>query len=311
MTTLPPIAANASIAVVGAGALGLYYGARLIQSGRQVHLLVRGDYQALATGGLRVFSRDGDFALSPEQLRLYTDAHKMPRVDWVIVTLKTTANHRFAELIEPLLGADTAILTLQNGLGNEDHLAELFGPRRIVGGLAFVCVNRLEPGVVRHTDYGLIKLGEMLGPGDSPRACAMAEAFVAANVPSQTLKNLHAGRWEKLIWNVPFNCLGAIMDLATDRLVNSVAGRETLEKIMEEVWSVAAADGAVLDRDLIRHNIQRTLTMGAYRSSMQIDRQAGRPLEIDAIVGRPLARAQRHGIDTPWMRKLHEMLLIL
>ncbi|HLL89706.1 MAG TPA: 2-dehydropantoate 2-reductase N-terminal domain-containing protein, partial [Tepidisphaeraceae bacterium] len=163
------------------------------------------------------------FTLGPEQVRAYRDAREMPAVDLVIVALKATANDQFEPLVRPLLAEHTAILTLQNGLGNEEQLAEFFGPHRILGGLAFVCINRLAAGHVRHTDYGFIKLGEFAGtgptPGDSPRARAIADLFTAAKVPCSVLPDLKLGRWEKLVWNVPFNGLGAALDLATDQLL--------------------------------------------------------------------------------------------
>src|SRR5258706_11022093 len=130
------------IAIVGTGAVGAYYGGRLGQDGHDVHFLLRGDYQAVKEKGWTIRSCDGDFSLAPEMVHAYDDPAKMPKADLVIVTLKTTANDQFESLIAPLLKEGTSILTLQNGLGNEERLAELFGARRGLGGMSFGCFNR-------------------------------------------------------------------------------------------------------------------------------------------------------------------------
>jgi 2-dehydropantoate 2-reductase len=164
-----------SIAIVGAGAVGGYYGARLAQHGRVVHFLLRSDYTAVKQHGLEIKSCDGDFFLPPDRLNVYDRASQMPVVDLVVVTLKTTSNHQFAELISPLLGPATCILTLQNGLGNEQSLADLFGKQRILGGLAFTCINRTRPGQIHHMDHGTIRLGEF-SSGPTPRAHEIAKS---------------------------------------------------------------------------------------------------------------------------------------
>src|ERR1700683_5312070 len=151
------------IAVIGGGAVGGYYGARLIQHGHRVHLLTASDCGHIQKFGMKISSRDGDFSLKPGQVNAYDDPQKMPKADLVVVTLKTTANHRMWELVEPVVKNETVILTLQNGLGNEELLSGLFGRERVIGGMAFVCINRVGPGEISHTDHGLIKIGEQSG----------------------------------------------------------------------------------------------------------------------------------------------------
>src|SRR5688572_2236170 len=148
-----------TISVVGAGALGGYYGARLAQHGHEVHFLFRSDYDAVRARGLTIKSVDGDFALPATHVRAHRDPREMPKSDLVLVTIKSTANHTIPDLVAPLLHETTAILTLQNGLGNEDLLAHHFGAGRVLGGMAFVCINRVAAGVIHHTDHGQIRLG--------------------------------------------------------------------------------------------------------------------------------------------------------
>lgn len=296
-------------AIVGAGAIGCYYGGRLAQHGHDVHFLMRSDYEHVRRHGLSVKSHAGDFNLVPGQLHLYQRSADMPKADVVIVTLKTTANQHFSELIAPLLHEQSIIITLQNGLGNERQLAELFGEGRVIGGLAFVCVNRAAPGEIRHTEYGLIKIGE-LGRSISPRLSRLCEIFSSSQVPCQMLENLAQGRWEKLIWNVPFNGLGAAMGLATDRIVGCPEGIALVREIMAEVVATGRAAGVQMNDAHIEQNIARTLSMGPYRSSMQIDAEMGREIELDAIIGKPLAVAEKHAIATPKMRMLYQLLCI-
>ena len=194
------------IGIIGAGAVGCYYGGRLAQHGKNVHLLLRSEYDRVSKDGLHVKSADGDFALYPPAVASLSQVRDMPRCDLVIVTLKTTANTLYQPLIVPLLKDDTLILTLQNGLGNEDQLAQLFGEKRILGGMAFVCINRLKDGTILHSDHGLIKIGEYRGK-ITPRLLQVAGLFHTSGVKCQAIDDLVGGRWEKLIWNIPFNGL--------------------------------------------------------------------------------------------------------
>jgi 2-dehydropantoate 2-reductase len=295
------------IAIVGAGALGGYYGGRLAQRGLDVHFLFRSDCQAVRQHGLRVKSCDGDFAIEPDRLHVYDDPRQMPQADLVIVTLKTTANDRLRDLVGPLLKADTVILTLQNGLGNEETLAALFGSQRVLGGMAFVCINRLGPGVIDHTAHGAIHLGEPTG-GISDRASAVARLFTAAGIKARAIPDLRRGRWDKLAWNIPFNGLGALLDQSTDQLLITDQGTRLVMQLMDEVAAAAAAVGAPLGREVLQRHMDRTREMGAYRTSSQIDRQQGRPLEVEAIFGKPLEAARAAGAQTPYLEMLYFLL---
>lgn len=298
------------IAIVGSGAVGGYYGARLAQHGHDVHFLLRSDYEHVKQNGWTVQSCAGDFCLSADQARVYNDPHQMPAADLVLVTLKTTSNDQYGPLIHPLLKEDTAILTIQNGLGNEDRLAALFGAQRILGGMAFVCINRKGPGVIHHIDHGMIRLGEFKG-GSSTRAREIANLFTSSQVPCEVLDDLRFGRWSKLVWNIPFNGLGATLDLTTDLLIDNDIGVQLVTGIMNEVIAIAEALGMQMPADMIDRQIRHTRTMGPYRSSMQIDRQEGRGLEVESILGEPLRQAQAIGVNTPRLQMLYELTCLV
>lgn len=295
------------IAIVGSGALGLYYGALLQKSGEDVHFLMRRDYAAVSDGGLKIFSINGDFELP--QVQAYRTPAEIGPVDLVLVGLKTFANAELDRLIRPLVGEGTMILTLQNGLGNEEALAALFGPERVMGGVAFLCSNRGEPGVVHHLGAGRIILGEYLSlnPGRSERLAAM---FCRAGVDCKTTNDLKRARWEKLVWNIPFNGLCALMQQPVNRLLAVPESRNLVRGIMLEV--IRAANAQQLSRPIpetyAESMLEFTDNMGEYQPSMQIDRSEGRQLEIEAILGKPLEFGLREGIAMPLVGMLTALL---
>lgn len=298
------------IAVIGAGALGLYYGAMLQRAGRDVRFLLRRDYEAVRRRGLTVTSPAGDFHL--ERVRGFRSPAEMGEVDLVLVGLKTFANDRLVDLVRPLLGKRTAVLTLQNGLGNEELLAEAFGADRVLGGVAFLCSNRGEPGTVHHLGQGSIRLGEYAG-GLTERAAAIAAMFTAAGVPCEAVADLAKIRWEKLVWNIPFNGLCALTGADVTALLTHPPSRELVREIMAEV--VAGANARDLSEPIageafIARMLELTDGMDHYRPSMMIDRLEGRPLELEAIYGIPLRMAAGHGVEMTRTRMLHALLAL-
>ena len=301
-----------TIAIIGAGAVGGYYGGRLALHGHDVHFLMRSDAAHIREHGLKVLSVAGDFNLPSDRIHVYDDPSAMPPADLVIVTLKSTENAHLPGLIRPsILKDDTTILTLQNGLGNEDELASLFGRQRIVGGIAFVCINRVAPGVLVHDYPGFIRLGEFGGSPRSERLLAIAGMFDGAGVEAQIVDDLKAARWAKLVWNIPFNGLGALLNLTTDRLIKSERGVSLVTTVMREVMAAARADGVVLPDDMPQQQIAATRKMGAYRTSTQADRQNGRTIELESIFGRPWRVAQAAGIASPNLELLYLALSLL
>lgn len=288
------------IGIIGAGALGLYYGALLQRNGHDVHFLLRRDYQAITNTGLHVTSPNGDFHLA--EVNGYRDSSQIGIVDLVLVGLKAYANDQLVPLVTPLVGPDTAILTLQNGLGNEDLLATAFDRHRIIGGVAFLCCNRGEPGTVHHLDQGAIRIAAF-DDDLSNKTGTLAAVFSQAGIPCEACDDLIKVRWEKLVWNIPFNGLCALTGLATDRLLACPETRSLIAEIMQEVIDAANRQGLsepVEGALFIERMLRVTAGMGAYRPSMMIDRQQGSPLELNAIYRIPLERAAATG--TPMTR---------
>jgi 2-dehydropantoate 2-reductase len=296
------------VGVIGSGALGLYYGAFLQKSGHDVHFLLRRDYQAISRAGLKVTSPHGDFHLA--EVNGYQNSQEIGPVDLVLIGLKAYANDHLAELTRPLIAAETTILTLQNGLGNEEILTAAFGEKHVVGGVAFLCCNRGEPGVVHHLDQGSIRIAEFT-KGLSTRVKQLAECFNRAGIPCEAGSDLTRIRWEKLVWNIPFNGLCALTGLPTDRLLACPETRQLIREMMQEVITAANLQGLsepIEEAGLIERMLQVTAGMGAYRPSMMVDRQQSSPLELTAIYGIPLERAAKTATSMPRVAMLYALL---
>jgi len=305
------------IAVAGCGAIGSYYGAMLCRAGQETHFLLRSDYDVVRQKGVAIRSFKGDFHVQPRCART---PEEIGTSDLVLIGLKTTANDQFSKLLTPLVGAHTAVVTLQNGLGNTEQLARLFSPEQILGGLCFVCLNRLEPGLIRHMEYGKIMLGEFRRPAES-RTRRLAALFQDAGVSCNVTDNLAHAQWEKLVWNIPFNGLGvagaagydALINpqspaihrrsagpcLPTDKLLADPRWEKLLRELMMEVLAAAGALGFEIPVSFAEEQIEHTRVMGAYKASTVLDYELGRPLELDSLFLEPLRRAQKAGVPAP------------
>lgn len=291
-----------SIAVAGCGAIGLYYGGRLAAAGHDLRFLARSGFEALSGSGLKVESVHGDFEW--KQPAVFRSPREIGPVDLVIVAWKSTANPLLREVLPPLLRAGTQVLTLQNGLGNCESIAEITGPERVLGGQCFVCINRVSPSHVRHTAGGRVTLGEWR-PGAPGRAIGIARLFKAAGIPCTAVPDLEQAQWEKLVWNIPFNGLSVAMGgVTTDVLLASRDGEAELRALMAETVRAARALGHELDDGLIDFQIERTRPMGPYRTSSMIDFIEGREVEVDSIWREPLRRALAAGVEMPHTARL-------
>ena len=224
---------------------------------------------------------------------------------------KTTSNPELPPLIAPLLGEQTMILTLQNGLGNEEFLAEHFGAERILGGLCYICLNRTAPEVVERFDSGRLAIGEFRGH-PRPRLHDIAWEFKRCGVVCSVIADVALERWRKLVWNIPFNGLAVTAGgLDTAAILADDGLRQLALELMDETIAIANACDHALPTAVALDQMKRTETMGAYKPSTLIDYLAGRPLEIEAIWGEPLRRARAAGVKTPQLEKLHHQLVAL
>ncbi|MGA2540622.1 MAG: 2-dehydropantoate 2-reductase [Verrucomicrobiota bacterium] len=312
------------IAILGCGALGSYYGARLCRAGQEVHFLLRSDYEAVRRDGVHIQSVEGDFHVRPRCAR---SAGEIGPADLVLIGLKTTANGALPELLPPLVGPATAVLTLQNGLGNEALIASLAGPEKTLGGLCFVCLNRVAPGQIHHIAHGNVVVGEFARPAQA-RTHQIAGLLAQSGVACAVSENLEQAHWEKLVWNIPFNGLGVAscagveavrrgrIDpgekrgpcLTTDRLLADPRWAQLVGELMLETIRTAQSLGLAVAGSEAQRNIDRTLRMGAYKASTLLDFERGRELELEALFLAPQRAARRAGIATPRLSALCAIL---
>jgi len=278
--------------IIGTGALGGFYGGMLAKSGQEVHFLFRSDFEHVRKYGLRVDSVNGDFHL-PE-VNAYHNPEEMPLCDVILVCLKTTGNHHLPALIKPMLHPKSLVVLLQNGLGLEEDLSAQLPEVSIAGGLAFICSNKVGPGHIHHLDYGKLILGSYNVPDQEILKQVVAD-FHLAGIHSELSPDLNFARWQKLVWNIPFNGITVVLNTTTDRLMANEQTRELSKELMLEVIQGANACGVPLKESLAQQMIDMTIQMKPYAPSMKLDYDHRRPMEIEYIYSKPIQSALEAG----------------
>ena len=298
------------ISVIGTGAVGGYYGSLLQRAGNEVHFLLRSDVGYVHDHGLEIESCNGNFRLPT--VCAHGSHEEMPPSDVVIVALKTTANRHLPAILPSLLKENGVVLTLQNGLGSEDEIAKIVGAARVMGGLCFLCANKVGPGHIRHLDYGLITVGEYFADGRPGGITGRLEhitgLFATAGIPVKPVEDLLHARWKKLVWNIPFNGLSVVRNALTDALVRNPETRLICEVLMQEVAAASAACARPIDEVFIRKMMKDTETMKPYATSMKLDFDQGRPMEVESIYGNPVRVARAAGVAMPETESLYWQL---
>jgi 2-dehydropantoate 2-reductase len=297
-------------AIIGTGAVGGFYGARLARAGFDVHFLARNDYRHIRDHGLAIESKDGDFVLP--QVNVYDDARRMPACDVVAVTLKTTANSILPAILPTIVKRDGLVLVMQNGFGFEEEVAAIVGPDRVMGVLCFICTNKAGPGRIRHQDFGHITVAQYTKDG-SPSGITtyireIADDFTKAGISVQTSPDLGIARWKKLVWNIPYSGLSVVLSATTDILNKNPHSRELVTNLMREVCAGAQACGHPIEESFVNQMLSYTDSMTPYLTSMKIDFDNKRPMEVESIFGNPLRAAQKAGAKVPMMEMLYKEL---
>jgi 2-dehydropantoate 2-reductase len=313
LAAMPRLPETRRYAVLGTGALGGFYGAKLQQAGFAVHFLLHSDYDHVRQSGLWVQSCWGDFHLP--QVNAYAAVEDMPACEGVIVALKATQNALLPHLIPPVLAENGVVILLQNGLGVEPEIADCVGPERVMGGLCFISSNKVGPGHIHHLDYGSVLLAEY-GPGYAPQGITprlqqVQADFQRAGIPTSLSPDLMLARWQKLVWNIPFNGLSVVFNADTQQMIRDPEARALAETLMQEVIQGAAACDRLLPDSLIQEMLTNTEKMAPYRTSMKIDYERKRPLELQVIFGNPLQYARQAGIHLPRVEMLYRQLQVL
>ena len=293
--------------VIGTGAIGGYYGAKLAHSGQEVHFLLDKDYEYVKKNGLQVDSCDGSFHLS--DVNAYSSTQDMPTCDVVFVCLKSVNNHLLAELLPPLLHQDTLVVLIQNGIGLEADVQKMFPRLELAAGLAFICSAKTEPGHINHQCYGYINIGNYSCHNEELMNQLIRD-FKKANVDAN-LVEYHEARWKKAVWNMPFNGMTVALNTRTDLLLKNPSTFKLIKEQMLEVIHTAQQMGVNIPMSFADKMIQNTLDMTPYSPSMKLDYDYHRPMEIYYLYTRPLEEARKHGLQMPKLEMLEAELQFL
>ncbi|AGZ34467.1 MULTISPECIES: putative 2-dehydropantoate 2-reductase [Pseudomonas] len=301
------------IGIIGSGAIGGFYGLMLLRAGFDVHFLLRSEYDVVRQQGLRLDSAvHGEVRM---EVQAYADVAHMPQCDWLLVGAKATSNLELAPLIMQAAAPGARVVLLQNGLGVETQLRPaLRDDLHLLGGLCFICVNRQAPGLIRHQALGAVHLGYHSGPATDGGEAIVEEGaglFRTAGIDSKAMSNLDQARWQKLVWNVPYNGLSVLLRASTTPLMADADSRALIQALMAEVVLGAKACGHALPEGYAEQLFRMTEQMPDYWPSMYHDFAQHRPLELQAIYAEPLAQAHAAGCRLPNMEMLYKALAFI
>lgn len=294
------------VAVIGAGAVGTFYGAKLQNSGLEVEYYSK-TLAKFSGKQVKIHSIWGDFQV---KVQAFSQTTNMSFADLLIISTKVNNVKEdfknILELIQPILKRESILLFLQNGINMEETIAKKI-KNPVLGGLAFTCINRISPNVIHHLDYGLVKIGS-LKKANKREAIQVVELFQKAGIEVQLTNDLRRSRFEKLLWNVPFNSLSVIGNTDTKTLIQNPNMKQLAYNLMNEVKLIANYEGKKITSKMIRDMIQRTERMQPYKTSMLLDFEAKRKMEVDAILGQLVKMSKTYKLHTPHLNIVYSVL---
>lgn len=295
------------ILVIGAGAIGGFYGGKLTQAGAQVSVVCRSDYEIVKTHGIAIKSCLGDFHFTPHQVLKSAEEFK-GEADFILLATKVLPEIDIASLITPALSSRTSIILLQNGIHIEKPVAKLFPNHHLISALAFVCVSREVSGNINHQDYGRLIVGDF-PKGVCEKTSELIELWKNSKIPVEASENILEERWKKLVWNAAFNPMSVLAGgVDTQTILDNIAARNLAENVMKEICILAQADGFNLPKNMVEKNIELTLKMKPYKTSMLLDFEAKRKMEVEAILGNAINFAKSKSIAVPHLSSLYGLL---
>lgn len=282
---------------MGTGGIGGYFGGRLARAGEATTFIARGEHlRAIQARGLTVKSIHGDFAVRAPAT---DDPATVGPVDLVLFCVKSYDTESAAQAIHPLLGPETSVLTLQNGVDNEERLGRLLGAERILGGAAFIQSVIEAPGVIAHTAVGRIVFGELDG-SETPRARRVLERFAAAGIPAELSPSIRKVLWEKYLFIVALAGMTALGRRPAGEIRACPESRQMYRAILEELAALAKGSGVGLDADVVDRIMAETDRLPAgMHSSLHYDLTHGKRLELEALHGHAVRLGERLVIPTP------------
>lgn len=288
------------ILLIGPGAVGVYFCGRLAEAGAEVSVVARSDYDTVKAHGYEIASSAGDFRFTPAAV-LKEAAEYPGEPDWIIAATKVLPEIDLAGLMRGAIRSPhTRILLIQNGIFIEAPVAAAFPDNPLYSGAAYIGVARTAPGRFRHQDGGRLTFGRYGNRPPKAEAEALCARFRQTPIKTRLVDNISFYRWQKLLWNVPFNSVSvAAGGLDTRQMVDDPEIEALCLALMHEVVAAARLDGVELTEEMCQGNMQYTRDFVPYKTSMLLDYEAGRPMELDAIVGNIVSFAAERGLELP------------
>ena len=296
------------IVIVGTGGVGGYYGAKLAQSGNDVTFIARGSHlTAMRQKGLQIRSVLGDVHLTP--VKATDRPSDIGKVDLMLFTVKTYQTEDAAAMIKPIIGSDTVILPLQNGIDATDRIGSLVGMEHMVGGTTWISASVEAPGVIGHySQFHRIALGELNGT-ETPRLKAVFETLKGSGVTVEISGNIQKVLWIKFVFISAISALGSLTRVTLDEYRSIPETRKFLESAVREVSSVGQAAGVALDPDVVEKTLEFIDVRGpGMKPSMQRDVETGKPSELESMIGIVVRLGELHKVSTPVMGMVYAML---
>jgi 2-dehydropantoate 2-reductase len=297
------------IAVMGTGAVGGYFGAKLAAAGQDVVFIVRQrNLPSLRRNGLRVESPTGDLNV---RNGFFTDSPAdAGMVDLVLFCVKSYDTAKAAAALAPMMSKRTAILSLQNGIDNADKIAGLWGSERTLAGVVYLGAQMSDPGVIQHSSGGKIVLGPISGQA-SDTAQLVEQMISRAAIPCEISAAIEQVQWAKLLWNAPFCAISCLTRSTVREIVESESLAKLTRDCMMEVQAAARTRGIDLKTELFDQTLAFSRGLGEFKPSMLQDLEAGKPLEYDALNGIVMRLLEQAGEQAPINRVFHGTLNFL
>lgn len=294
------------IAVIGAGAVGSYFGAKLARAGFDVAFISRGEtLRVLREKGLHIKSFQGDFELP--SVRATDNAAEVGPVDLVLFCVKSYDTGSALQQALPMIGDRTTVLSLQNGVDNPEKIATLIGPEKVLAAVVSIGAEMEGPGVMRHTSMGRIEFGRVDGQV-TEQVRAVEEIFKRAEVDIRISDNILKAQWKKLLWNAAFNPVSVLTDATVGQMLECPQTLELLKQMMTESSAVAEKLGIAIEPDFIEKNLKLHPSLKEFKTSMLQDYLKGKRIELAAIGGIVPEKGRSLGVDTPVSGAVYALL---
>jgi len=299
--------------VFGAGGVGSFYGGMLARCGHEVVFIARGQHlKAMKEKGLTVKSfKHGEFTVKEGEKVKFTDRpEEAGKADAVLVCVKSYDTEKVAPLIKPMLKEDTVVVSVQNGIENEEILAKYLGENHVLGATAFIGTYVSEPGTVVHEAAGLLEIGELSGK-PSERVERLVEEMRRCGIEARASRDIRYTLWKKLVWNVAFNPYSVITRATVGEMLELPETYQILKKLMEECYAVAEAHGTKLKPKIMENYLRSSPDLMNYKTSMLLDFERGKPIELEGITGALIRKAEEKGVEVPYNRCVYGTVKLL